>query len=151
MRSYIGIPMAVGKGNGKGNGDGDGNGEILLHCFQPPLPPHNPVKLQKIVSGFGRSVCSLPNPKSPAEQKKKTEPGRGGGGEGKENRKKKTPTFCFVSTRNPSKFAVWTSRIPLRNGAETFPRPIPSAVRPPEGAFGISFKIKEISCVKRAR
>ena len=102
MRSYIGIPMAVRKGNGKGNGDGDGNGEILLHCFLPPLPPHNPVKLQKIVSGFGRSVCSLPNPKSPAEQKK-TEPGRGGGGEGKENRKKKTTHVLFRFNPKPIK------------------------------------------------
>ena len=102
MRSYIGIPMAVGKGNGKGNGDGDGNGEILLHCFQPPLPPHNPVKLQKIVSGFGRSVCSLPNPKSPAEQKKKQN--RGGGGEEREKKiGKKNPHVLFRFNPKPIK------------------------------------------------
>lgn len=135
MRSYIGIPMAVGKGNGKGNGDGDGNGEILLHCFQPPLPPHNPVKLQKIVSGFGRSVCSLPNPKSPAEQKKKTEPGRGGGGEGKENRKKKTPRFVSFQPethqslpfeRQGFLFGTEQKRFPVPSRAQSDPQKGPS-------------------------
>lgn len=102
MRSYIGIPMAVGKGNGKGNGDGDGNGEILLHCFQPPLPPPTtPWNSRK--SSPGSAALFVPFLIRNLQQNKKKQ-NRGGGGEEREKKiGKKNPHVLFRFNPKPIK------------------------------------------------